>query len=370
MSRKTISVVKKANKKQNFPPSGTYPSLHNNNLLLTSTGIPSFDNVLGGGIPLGSVLLIEEDLNNRFSKLMTKYFLAEGVACKHGLCVVKEVSTNESLLNELPKLIPKDINVPVKKLNDDMKIAFRYKDPSTIQKTISNVSKQGHYYDITKKMESMKIDECDCSEIIVEDFLPSCWDEEDIFKFALTSLKNKIQQKIYTVPEKLEDVNELKVCRIVIPSFGSPFWCANNSKGVKYISRFLLWLRGLVRKSMTVCVVSIPCNLYTDKNMAQFRHLADCAVKLKSFAGEKKNPLFKQYHGLFKIKKLPCLNSLVPYVPQTLDLAFELKRTKFVIEYLHLPPDIGENASRQGTEEVNIIKSSPCGGGFNSKLDF
>jgi len=369
MNKKTISVIKKPNKKQGFSVPGTYLSIHNSNLLLTSTGIPSLDNVLGGGIPIGSVLLIEEDLNNRFSKLMLKYFLAEGVACKHGVCVVNEVSTNENLLNELPKLIPKDINVPVKKIHDELKIAHRYKDTNT-DKKISNVSKQGHYYDITKKMDSMKISECECSEIIVEDFVPSCWDEEDIFKFALTSLKNKIQKEIYTQPEKQEDLCERNILRIVIPSFGSPFWCANNSKGVQYICRFLLWLRGLVRKSMTVCVVSIPCNLYTEKNMARFRHMADCAVKLKSFAGEKKNPLFKQYHGLFKIKKLPCLNSLTPYVPQTLDLAFELKRTKFVIEYLHLPPDIGENASRQGTEEVNIIKSSPCGGGFSSKLDF
>ena len=43
--------------------------------------------------------------------------------------------------------------------------------------------------------------------------------------------------------------------------------------------------------------------------------------------------------------KLPCLNSLISHFPETLDLAFKLKRKKFLIEvlilarrtYLHLP---------------------------------
>ena len=51
---------------------GTVVSLHNG-LLLVSTGIPSLDSVLGGGVPLGSVFLLEEDVHTRFSTLLTKY---------------------------------------------------------------------------------------------------------------------------------------------------------------------------------------------------------------------------------------------------------------------------------------------------------
>ena len=36
--------------------------------------------------------------------------------------------------------------------------------------------------------------------------------------------------------------------------------------------------------------------------------------------------------GLFHLCKLPCLNSLVSHFPETLDLAFKLKRKKFLIE--------------------------------------
>ena len=36
--------------------------------------------------------------------------------------------------------------------------------------------------------------------------------------------------------------------------------------------------------------------------------------------------------GLFNIIKLPRLNSLLSHMPDTLDLAFKLKRKKFTIE--------------------------------------
>lgn len=36
--------------------------------------------------------------------------------------------------------------------------------------------------------------------------------------------------------------------------------------------------------------------------------------------------------GLFHLRKIPCLNSLIGHFPETMDLAFKLKRKKFLIE--------------------------------------
>ena len=73
---------------------------------------------------------------------------------------------------------------------------------------------------------------------------------------------------------------------------------------------------------------------------------------------------------MFKINKLPCVNSMMPYIPESFDLAFELKRTKFVIECFHLPPDLSETVSRQGMDE-SAKNSSPCGGtSLKKSLDF
>lgn len=62
--------------------------------------------------------------------------------------------------------------------------------------------------------------------------------------------------------------------------------------------------------------------------------MSDIAVRLESFAGSAKetNPLFKDYHGLLHIEKLSALNTLAPRCAEFRDLAFKLRRKKFVIE--------------------------------------
>lgn len=88
---------------------GTRKSLQNGQQLI-STGNPALDHILGiiywtycfptcpihnfqiyyfvgGGISIGSILLIEEDKFGRYSDCLTKYFLAEGVIHKHALYV-------------------------------------------------------------------------------------------------------------------------------------------------------------------------------------------------------------------------------------------------------------------------------------------
>nr|XP_020019194.1 elongator complex protein 4-like isoform X2 [Castor canadensis] len=64
---------------------GTRPSVRNGQLLV-STGLPALDQLLGGGLAVGTVLLIE-DKYNIYSPLLFKYFLAEGIITGHTLLV-------------------------------------------------------------------------------------------------------------------------------------------------------------------------------------------------------------------------------------------------------------------------------------------
>lgn len=89
---------------------GGKQSLHTGQQLVSS-GNPAFDHVLGkqntftlsllykdfimnhlsyskgGGLPIGSIVLIEEDEFGRYSKYLTKLFLAEGTVHKHAIFV-------------------------------------------------------------------------------------------------------------------------------------------------------------------------------------------------------------------------------------------------------------------------------------------
>uniref|UniRef100_A0A8B9SC37 Elongator complex protein 4 n=1 Tax=Apteryx owenii TaxID=8824 RepID=A0A8B9SC37_APTOW len=74
---------------------GTRPAVRHGQLLLSS-GLPSLDSVLGGGLAVGTLLLIEEDKFGVYSNLLFKYFLAEGVVSGHELFVAsaKELPAN------------------------------------------------------------------------------------------------------------------------------------------------------------------------------------------------------------------------------------------------------------------------------------
>ena len=70
---------------------GTRASLFNYQLL-TSTGVPGLDQLLGGGLPLGTVALLQdiphrtdEESGQHYSQLLVQYFLAEGFFHKHKL---------------------------------------------------------------------------------------------------------------------------------------------------------------------------------------------------------------------------------------------------------------------------------------------
>lgn len=48
---------------------------------MISSGHPDLDRLLGGGLPLGSLLLLLEDSWSGHHATLLRYFLAEGAAC-------------------------------------------------------------------------------------------------------------------------------------------------------------------------------------------------------------------------------------------------------------------------------------------------
>lgn len=68
----------------------------------------------------------------------------------------------------------------------------------------------------------------------------------------------------------------------------------------------------------------------------------DFSIGLESFAEMDlmdTNP-YKDYHGIVHLHKLAAVNTLSAFTPKITDLGFKLRRKKFVIEKLHLPPGI------------------------------
>lgn len=66
---------------------GTRPSPYNS-LPLLSTGLSSLDDILGGGLPLSSSLLVESDTPTAYADLFLKFWVSQGVECKQNVVVV------------------------------------------------------------------------------------------------------------------------------------------------------------------------------------------------------------------------------------------------------------------------------------------
>nr|CAD7426180.1 unnamed protein product [Timema monikensis] len=109
MASQVISFQKKVKSKVPSLP-GSKLSIHNAQLLISS-GVPSLDYIIGkhnyiilrilisgGGLAVGTITLIEEDTFGNYAKLLLKYFLAEGVMCRHSLLVTSQDSDPEKMV--------------------------------------------------------------------------------------------------------------------------------------------------------------------------------------------------------------------------------------------------------------------------------
>ncbi|XP_035660317.1 elongator complex protein 4-like [Branchiostoma floridae] len=373
---------------------GTRPSSQGNQLLV-STGVPSLDHIIGGGVVVGTVMLVEEDSFGSYARLLMKYFMAEGIMTHHPLLLSSAELHPKQLLSDLPAPVSDDIGKAA--LNQEevsleknvqkeatMKIAWRYQKLRTEQPELGAFSQFGHYYDLSKTMSSEMRDTAPTRLFYLQDELPlekqGVW--TSITNPAYIKLLQSIQDVVkegqfdLSVPQP-KDVPRT-VLRIGLHSLGSPLWGEQDSGSShdSSLPHFLHALRAVLRTSLAACLITIPTHLFEDMAFTRrLEKLCDSVIRLESFAGSEKeqNPAYKDYHGLLYIKQLSQANSLLSYMPDCNDFAFKLRRKKFAVEKLHLPPELQDSQQREQDDPVAALKT-PSASCFNpsvkSKLDF
>lgn len=138
---------------QPLPPLGTRPNAATPSIRETSTGVPSLDDILGGGIPLGSVLiLLAPDRHSAWGELLQRYYIAQGLASGQGVCVVggEARALVEGCMWERgedrsgPSAISEDEKDPDKTADGDeqVKIAWRYEGMKRFQTTVASSSSE------------------------------------------------------------------------------------------------------------------------------------------------------------------------------------------------------------------------------------
>ncbi|CAH1285118.1 unnamed protein product [Diabrotica balteata] len=353
---------------------GTAYSSQNGHLLVSS-GIPSLDTLLGGGIPVGTVVLIEEDFHGSYSKIVLKYFLAEGIVSNHSTLVASQDVNPSNIIKELPAVIDSDLEpervLQSPGISDKMKIAFRYQNLPTRDSARHHVKHIGHIYDLSKNMSFSDIENSDiCYWTGQRIENGSRTYSNPAYNALLKSIRNKIKDGKFFLKDSPE---KRTVLRIGVHSLGSPMWLPHRKSlhsidSTRDLDKFIFCLRALVRSAYAVAVVTIPTHLYHEISLDRCIHSSDIAMRLQAFSGTEleNNQSLAEYHGFFYLTKLAAINSLASRHPGSMEYAFKLRRKKFSIDVLHLPPDIQEN---NDTKRHNIPQFGCATGGMKN-LDF
>src|SRR5258705_13451051 len=98
-----------------------YPGTHilpgSTQTLLTSTGIASLDDILGGGLPLScSLVIAAPDVHSSYGELVLRYFISQGLVSGHRGCLIGGSEDELGTFVRECMWLPKD---PLSNVNDD-----------------------------------------------------------------------------------------------------------------------------------------------------------------------------------------------------------------------------------------------------------
>ncbi|KAI4457543.1 pax6 neighbor protein paxneb [Holotrichia oblita] len=351
--------------KTNFNIPGTISSTQTFQLVVSS-GIPSLDKLLGGGLPVGTLTLIEEDTQGTYARIILKYFLAEGAVNKHDIFVATQEMKPRDIVTHLPALVLEDRTDAKTTQGDKMKIAFRYSNLPTSETNVRH--EFGHYFDLSSTISKDVLGKINihywskenCESIILEG---GCF-KNPAYRDLLEVIKTKIENGKYFLKDGNSSSNILK---IGIYGLGSPLWMSNCDKdSIADLNKFLYCLKALLKSSLAAAVVTIPTHLYDKFAVNKFRSTSDISLRLQALAGTEleHNKYLSDYHGYFHIDKIAAINTFVSKHPGAIEHMFKLRRKKFTIEVLHLPPDL------EVSQDKKVTPSLGCASNTKHLLEF
>ena len=248
---------------------GVFPSLFTSQLL-TSTGIPDLDTMIGGGLVIGSVLVLIEDVSANFSRLALKYFLSEGVANRHALLVTDSSPDGKLITQSLPAFetaAEPGVTDDEKKENDErMMIAWRYQGQTSTKESgmsVNNLGRGTHSFNLLKTIPSETLSQSDISSCDIDPSNDSGqWKTSAYFK-VIKDLQAKVKEGGFLIDPSASESHK-NILRIGIQSLGLSLWSDPEHRR-KHLPRFLYCLRATLRSCFGVAVVTLPASLFRNK---------------------------------------------------------------------------------------------------------
>lgn len=333
-----------------------------NNLGIVSTGHRELDEYIGGGIALGTLFNVENDIHTNYGETILSYNIAEGLSHGHNIMILstKSIEKIDGLLSRLPYnesigTIIRD-NEAENSGSNDLKIAWQYakyidagKDKEkTVDK--NNLSKLPRYccsYNLSKGIQDT---------LLKSDYITRIQLIGSNYENILGTIKDFINKSS----------SEGKISRIFFPDISDLLYDGNSvvnrltlSSNVNRLLKFILQIKYLIRGTRSIVVTStnyIP-------NSSLYSICLDSNTSIESFAGHSHEipAEFNDYCGFFVIKKLQQVGVLAPFRPPGSRFGLKRDKRKLYIQPLHLPPEESRAFSSAGFDSVPITNSARNG---------
>ena len=218
--------------------------------LLTSIGTKSLDNVINGGIPIGTLVLIEDNLaskeNNRvgitstnYSKILLNHFLDEGQLHSHKLFVGscgEKFSFVPTASNSKSEPSDSDEHKHANNTADDtLKIAWRYKNQNAAEEDKKDTKLKVAAYDSASK-ESTKIPTTESiSSWHITDIKSSIIFESDLYHQLFKSIYETCAESRFSLDSLASSSTSSSpnLVRIGIVNIGSLSFNDGETQGIK-----------------------------------------------------------------------------------------------------------------------------------------
>ncbi|WVQ93640.1 hypothetical protein IAU59_000716 [Kwoniella sp. CBS 9459] len=396
------------------PPQGTHPSPSLSSLHLLPTGLPSLDDLLGGGLPLGSILcVLAPDSQSAWARLIERYWIAQALISGQSSVFVgggedeelgKEVVSgcmwvekgrtgagtgtadgDESQSEgELDGLASGEIS-------EAKKIAWRYEKMEKFKTTVGG---NGSNLSLLNTIPPSVLSSVHSTS--QQTYIPLT----DSFSHASTSTSTstsstsgRFDNALRGIHDKVTKADQKRAMRLTVHELGSFDW--GDEVTEQQIHRFIHSLRSIIRDKSASALITIPPHLISGSGASTERFIqrlawgVDACVELKGFADDPTlPPLFPTTHGLLTLHSYPTAHTLLPSTLKhsTLlgvsqesgsggagenNLGFRLKRKRFVVETVHLgveggvgerqsaPADIGGALAGTSTGLVGGVEKPP-----------
>lgn len=356
--------------------SGTKPFLNGQTLL--SSGLAQLDAILGGGLLLGTLVLLEtprSDAGAASVALMDdvhRYFVGEGVVSGQCAMLVAQDAAGFAQ-HQLPlelSLAQKQVKQQLASLDMSSKQQQQQKiEPDDAKLTIA--WQYGKYLstDGPQQQQQRFCHSFDLSRPIHRELLEANPPVlVDILSLELTSPPQAIyDQLLQKIDSEIKSRTGQAVLRISMRELGSPMFGTADGAHMAALFAFVRKLRALVSSQPVVCVLSGPLFAFPVEFGNEIRHNCDYVLEFKSFVGE--NDMLpaelSEFQGLLDIRKLARVHSLASHSVDAMKYGVKRERRKLKIEKFHLPPEGSRSSSSSGS--TGSSKSNLVGSSFTTK---